>query len=101
MAEVMETEGTPTTGTVANVLPLDTIESCVGKKVWVIMKNKKELVGTLKGYDDYVNMVMEDVIEYTFTSEGREVARLQSILLNGNNVAMLSTGEPSKPYKIE
>ena len=101
MAEAMETEETPTTSTVENVLPLDTIESCVGKKVWVIMKNKKELVGTLKGYDDYVNMVMEDVIEYTFTSEGREVTKLESILLNGNNVAMLSTGEPSKPYKIE
>ena len=25
------------------------------------MKNKKKEVGTLKGYDDYVNMVMEDV----------------------------------------
>ena len=100
MAEAMETEETPTTSTVENVLPLDTIESCVGKKVWVIMKNKKELVGTLKGYDDYVNMVMEDAVEYTFTSE-EEVTKLESILLNGNNVAMLSTGEPSKPYKVE
>ena len=96
MAEAMDTDTT-----VENVLPLDTIEKCVGKKVWVIMKNKKELVGTLKGYDDYVNMVMEDVTVYTVTSDGKQVTKLESILLNGNNVTMLSTGEPSKPYKLE
>lgn len=27
------------------------------------MKGDKELVGTLLGFDDYVNMVLEDVIE--------------------------------------
>ena len=84
MAEAMDTDTT-----VENVLPLDTIEKCVGKKVWVIMKNKKELVGTLKGYDDYVNMVMEDVTEYTVTSDGKQVTKLESILLNGNNIYSL------------
>ena len=27
------------------------------------MKGDKEIVGTLKGFDDYVNMVLEDVTE--------------------------------------
>jgi U6 snRNA-associated Sm-like protein LSm5 len=27
------------------------------------MKGDKELVGTLRGFDDYVNMVLEDVTE--------------------------------------
>lgn len=31
--------------------------------MWVIMRGDKELVGTLCGFDDYVNMVLEDVIE--------------------------------------
>ena len=28
------------------------------------MKNEKEFVGTLRGFDDYVNMVLDDVVEY-------------------------------------
>jgi U6 snRNA-associated Sm-like protein LSm5 len=32
-------------------------------KLQVIMKGDKEMVGTLKGFDVYVNMVLEDVTE--------------------------------------
>ncbi|XP_048129917.1 uncharacterized protein LOC115730556 isoform X2 [Rhodamnia argentea] len=35
-----------------------------GLKIWVIMKGDKELVGTLRGFDVYVNMVLKDVTEY-------------------------------------
>lgn len=45
------------------VLPLELVDKCIGSAVWVLMKGDKELTGTLKGYDDYVNMVMEDVTE--------------------------------------
>jgi small nuclear ribonucleoprotein (snRNP)-like protein len=40
------------------------IDKCIGSKLWIIMKNDKELVGTLRGFDDYVNMVLDDVTEY-------------------------------------
>jgi len=53
------------------------------------MKNEKELVGTLLGFDDYVNMVLEDVTEYEQTAEGRRVTKLEQILLNGSNITML------------
>ena len=39
------------------------IDKCIGSKMWVIMRGDKELVGTLRGFDDYVNMVLEDVTE--------------------------------------
>merc|ERR1740128_516757 len=37
-------------------------------------------------------MVLEDVIEYESTSEGRRVTKLDQILLNGNNITMLVPG---------
>ena len=43
----------------------------------------------LSGFDDYVNMVLEDVTEYEITSEGKRITKLDSILLNGNNVALV------------
>ena len=32
-------------------------------RIHVIMKSDKELVGTLLGFDDFVNMVLSDVTE--------------------------------------
>ncbi|KAK1353029.1 hypothetical protein POM88_052867 [Heracleum sosnowskyi] len=40
------------------------IDRCIGSNIWVIMKGDKELVGTLRGFDVYVNMVLEEVTEY-------------------------------------
>lgn len=47
----------------STVLPLELIDKCIGSRIWIIMKGDKELVGTLRGFDDYVNMVLDDVIE--------------------------------------
>ncbi|CAL2046936.1 Protein CBR-LSM-5 [Caenorhabditis briggsae] len=74
------------------LLPLELIDKCIGSKIWVIMKNDKEIVGTLTGFDDYVNMVLEDVVEYENTAEGKRMTKLDTILLNGNHITMLVPG---------
>ncbi|VIO98929.1 Uncharacterized protein BM_BM13910 [Brugia malayi] len=51
-----------------------------------------EIVGTLTGFDDYVNMVLEDVVEYENTVDGKRVTKLDTILLNGNHITMLVPG---------
>ncbi|PNY29317.1 U6 snRNA-associated Sm-like protein LSm5 [Tolypocladium capitatum] len=45
--------------------------------------------GTLVGFDDYVNMVLEDVTEYDYSGNH---TKLSKILLNGNNICMLIPG---------
>jgi len=57
-----------------------------------VMKGDKELVGTLRGFDVFVNMVLEDVDEYEVTPEGTRVTHMDQILLNGNNIALLVPG---------
>uniref|UniRef100_A0A8C5VCT2 U6 snRNA-associated Sm-like protein LSm5 n=1 Tax=Microcebus murinus TaxID=30608 RepID=A0A8C5VCT2_MICMU len=52
----------------------------------------KEIIGTLLGFDDFVNMVLEDVTEFEITPEGRRITKLDQILLNGNNITMLVPG---------
>ncbi|KAG8085447.1 hypothetical protein GUJ93_ZPchr0010g9099 [Zizania palustris] len=76
----------------SQLLPSELIDRCIGSKIWVIMKGDKELVGTLCGFDVYVNMVLEDVTEYEYTAEGRRITKLDQILLNGNNIAILVPG---------
>mmetsp|Transcript_50008 Transcript_50008/g.131841 ORF Transcript_50008/g.131841 Transcript_50008/m.131841 type:complete len:84 (-) Transcript_50008:226-477(-) len=81
----------------SQVLPLELIDKCIGSKMWVIMRGDKEIVGTLRGFDDYVNMVLEDVTEYEITADGKRTTKLDQILLNGNNVALLVPGgDPSQ-----
>lgn len=81
----------------SKILPAELIAKCIESKVWIIMKNNKELVGTLKGYDVYVNMVLEDVTEYESTATGKVANHLEKILLNGNNIAILVPGGAPEP----
>ena len=77
------------------LLPSELVDKCVNEKVWIIMKNgHKEFTGTLKGFDVYVNCVLEDAIEYDRDQEsGKETTKnLESILLNGNNMCMIVPG---------
>lgn len=36
------------------ILPLELLDKCIGSKIWIIMKNNKEFVGTLRGFDPYL-----------------------------------------------
>ncbi|XP_005095769.1 U6 snRNA-associated Sm-like protein LSm5 [Aplysia californica] len=74
------------------LLPLELVDKCIGSRIHIIMKNDKEIVGVLLGFDDFVNMVLEDVTEFESTSEGRRVTKLDKLLLNGNNITMLVPG---------
>lgn len=56
------------------------------------MRDDSEFVGTLVGYDDYVNMVLEDVVEIERTPEGIKKTHIDEMLLNGATVAMIVPG---------
>ncbi|KAG6160298.1 RNA-binding protein lsm5 [Claviceps purpurea] len=54
-----------------------------------LIDKSAEFSGTLVGFDDYVNMVLEDVTEFDYTGNH---TKLPKILLNGNNICMLIPG---------
>ena len=74
------------------LLPFELIDKCIGSKIHIIMKTDREIVGTFLGFDDFVNVVLENVTEFENTPEGRRVTKLDQILLNGNNITMLVPG---------
>jgi len=87
----MATQGTAPS-TQQTLLPLELVDKAIGSRIHVIMKNDRELVGTFRGFDGYVNMVLEDVTEFESTPEGRRINKLDQIFLNGNHVTMLVPG---------
>ncbi|EDO07317.1 putative snRNP Sm-like protein [Babesia bovis T2Bo] len=74
-------------------LPLALVDKCLGTKVWIIMKGEKEITGVLRGFDDYMNVVLDDVTEYTFKPTGVETTELKDALVNGTNIAMIVPGD--------
>ncbi len=36
-----------------NILPLELLEKCINQRVLIIMKDEKEFIGDLIGYDPY------------------------------------------------
>uniref|UniRef100_A0A2K5YVW5 U6 snRNA-associated Sm-like protein LSm5 n=1 Tax=Mandrillus leucophaeus TaxID=9568 RepID=A0A2K5YVW5_MANLE len=68
----------------SQLLPLELMDKCIGSRIHIVMKSDKEIVGTLLGFDDFVNMVLEDVTE--------RITKLDQILLNGYNITMLVPG---------
>ncbi|XP_076373500.1 U6 snRNA-associated Sm-like protein LSm5 isoform X2 [Tachypleus tridentatus] len=37
----------------STLLPLELVDKCIGSRIHIIMKNDKEIVGTLLGFDDF------------------------------------------------
>jgi len=38
-----------------NILPLELVDKCIGSQVWILMREDREVVGTLRGFDDYLS----------------------------------------------
>ncbi|XP_048193874.1 U6 snRNA-associated Sm-like protein LSm5 [Perognathus longimembris pacificus] len=77
----------------SQLLPLERVDKCIGSRIHIMMKSEKEIVGTLLGFDNFVNMVLEAITEFEITPEGRRITKLDKILLNGNSITMLVPGE--------
>nr|XP_056708465.1 U6 snRNA-associated Sm-like protein LSm5 [Euleptes europaea] len=76
----------------SQLLPLELVDKSIGSHIHIMMKNEKEIVGTLLGFTDFVSMVLEDVTEFEIIPEGRIITKLDQIWLNGNNITMLVPG---------
>ncbi|KAH0482390.1 MAG: uncharacterized protein KVP18_004508 [Porospora cf. gigantea A] len=76
-----------------SILPLALVEKCIGNRIWIIMRNDREFVGRLCGFDDYLNLVLEDCTEVIPLPEGvPQTMKQSSMLLNGNNIAIMVPG---------
>ncbi len=68
------------------VMPNTLLEQSINKRVVLLLKDGRVLEGKLIGFDDYMNMVLEDTEE---TTEER-VRRLGKVVLRGNNVVSIA-----------
>ncbi|OPY34127.1 MAG: putative snRNP Sm-like protein [Methanomassiliicoccales archaeon PtaU1.Bin124] len=68
------------------VMPLALLEKSMNKKISLMLKDNRILEGKLTGYDEYMNMVIEETEERTADAS----RRLGVVILRGNNVVSIS-----------
>lgn len=71
------------------VLPLDVLQKNLEKQITLFLKDGRKLEGLFAGYDQYMNLVIEDT-EETTEQGGR---RLGTVVLRGNNVVSMCLDE--------
>lgn len=68
------------------VMPLALLEKSMNHRTSLLLKDGRILEGKLAGYDDYMNMVLEETEERT----AEQTRRLGTVVLRGNNVVRIS-----------
>lgn len=68
------------------VLPLALLEKSLEKRVVLTLKDRRIIEGVLSGFDEHMNLVLDDVEE---RFEER-VRRIGTIILRGSNVVSIS-----------
>ena len=67
-------------------LPLDVLERSLNKKLAIALKGGRTLEGKLVGYDQYMNLVLEEAEE----KSAETARRLGTVVLRGNNVETIT-----------
>lgn len=66
--------------------PLNLLEKSLQKTIMLVLKDGRVVEGRLKGFDTYMNMVLDDT-EENFEDKKR---KLGVVILRGNNVVSIT-----------
>lgn len=66
-------------------MPMKMLEEHLNRKVALLLKDNRTLQGVLSGYDEYMNMVLENVEE---SSESLN-RKLGTVIIRGSNVVRI------------
>ncbi|MCL1978766.1 MAG: LSm family protein [Methanomassiliicoccaceae archaeon] len=70
------------------VLPQTLLEKSLDKRVSLLLKDGRIMEGKFTGFDEYMNMVLDETI--VNNAAGEEERRLGTVVLRGNNVVSIS-----------
>ncbi len=67
------------------IMPMKMLEENLNKKVALLLKDNRTLQGVLSGFDEYMNMVLDNVEE---SSESLN-RKLGTVIIRGSNVVRI------------
>jgi small nuclear ribonucleoprotein G len=73
-------------------LPLPDLKKYLEKRILVNMNGSRKVMGILRGYDVYLNVVLDDALE---EKPGGEKVRIGMVVIRGNAVVLIEVRELS------
>lgn len=70
------------------VMPASMLERPLDRRVSLLLKDGRTLDGKLTGFDEYMNMVLEEAVESD--TDGNDGRRLGTAIIRGNNVVSIT-----------
>ncbi len=67
--------------------PLDSLNDARNKRVLIELKNGKQLMGVLKAFDIYINVVLQDAEEH---ANGELQRKLGHVFIRGDTIILIS-----------
>lgn len=68
------------------IMPMKMLEENLNRKVALLLKDNRVLEGTLSGYDEYMNMVLDNVEE----NAENLTRKLGTVIIRGSNVVRIA-----------
>ena len=72
--------------------PMELLQTSIGSQVLVELKGKKKIKGKLRGFDQHLNLILEDAEEISVDPETNEqtVTQVDTVIVRGDNVILVS-----------
>ena len=67
------------------IMPMKMLEESLNKRVALLLKDNRVLEGVLSGYDEYMNMVLDEVE----ASSENVTRKLGTVVIRGSNVVRI------------
>ena len=71
---------------------MELLKDSIGAQVLVEMKGRKKVKGKLLGYDQHLNLILENAEEITFDPEtnAESIVAIENVIVRGDNVVIVS-----------
>ncbi len=71
---------------------MELLQKSIGSQVLVELKGRRKLRGRLRGYDQHLNLILEDADEIELNAETGEetVEQINTVIVRGDNVVIVS-----------
>jgi len=79
---------------------MELLQKSIGSQVLVELKGHRKLKGRLRGYDQHLNLILEDAeeISWVVETETESIEQVDTVIVRGDNVVLVSP-PPSTPVK--
>ena len=85
--------GTTTTNTGGARVSLPDLKNLMDKQLILSLNGKRKVSGVLRGYDAFMNIVLDDSFEHTLVEEEKDKKSLGLVVVRGNSIICLEAME--------